>query len=104
MAEAVSKKGRPRSFRNANEAKKVDFRYSEPSEELFIALQRPELNWEWYKSEVQELKQMWQDGKDIRDIASYFDRLQVEVALLIMDLRIMGDIDCRDSGIFGFEG
>ena len=89
--------GRPK--KKIREMQKADLRYHIPAESLYIALD--ELNFAWFQHEIDTVKDMWQQGDDIREIASKVDRLQEEVAILIMDLRMKDEIYVREKGVFG---
>lgn len=70
-----------------------------PKEELVIALD--DLDFSWYRQEVERVKKLWIYGWHIADIAKQMQRKQDEVAILIMHLARKGEIKRRKGGIFG---
>ncbi len=70
-----------------------------PKEELVIVLE--DLDFSWYKYEIEKVKKLWIYGWHIADIAKYIKRDQDEVAALIMHLARKGEIQKRKGGIFG---
>jgi hypothetical protein len=67
--------------------------------EVYIACL--DMDFEWTKVQVEEIKQMWQTGVPVDYIAKTFKRDADEVALLLMDLRRKKDIQKRKGGYFG---
>lgn len=70
-----------------------------PKSELIIALS--DLDFSWFPEEVGKVKQLWNQGLHIADIAEYMKRDQDEVAVLIMHLARKGKIEKRKTGVFG---
>lgn len=70
-----------------------------PKEELYIALE--ELDFTWYTSQVDKVRQMWEAGEHIADIAEAVKRDQDEVAILLMSLSRSKKIGNRTHGVFG---
>ena len=70
-----------------------------PKDELVIALE--DLDFSWYRCEVDIVKKMWKSGKHIAEIARAVKRDQDEVAILIMHLAKNNEIKKRKGGVFG---
>lgn len=70
-----------------------------PKEELVIALD--DLDFSWYRQEVERVKKLWIYGWHIADIAKQMQRKQDEVAILIMHLARKREIKRRKGGVFG---
>jgi len=62
-----------------------------------------DLNFLFRMKEIERFMELWNEGKDLRDIASEIKRKPCELALLIMDLDLRGLITPRKKGIFGGE-
>lgn len=70
-----------------------------PDDKLYVALL--ELDFTWYPSEVEKVKQDYNDDIPLSDIANELKRDPDEVAILIMDLSRQGLIKRRKSGAYG---
>lgn len=70
-----------------------------PKDELHICLEK--LDFSWYKKEVEKVKNMWEEGHHIKDIAQVMDREVDEVFLLLLDLIRRKKIKSRENGIYG---
>lgn len=64
--------GRGRPKKKIRQKQDKDLRYHIPAESLYIALD--ELNFAWFQYEVDSVKDMWERGEDIREIANKVDR------------------------------
>lgn len=65
-------------------SRRADLRKRRPREELYIALS--ELDFSWYRGEVEQVAQLWRKGLPVADIAEKMKRDIDEVVILIMDL------------------
>ena len=77
----------------------TDMQKIRPKEKLYIALS--ELDFSWYRGEVEYVKEAWGDNLHITDIAEELHRDVDEVALLVMDLARNDCIEHRGNGVFG---
>ena len=77
----------------------ADSRKRRPWEELYIALS--ELDFSWYRGEVEQVAQLWRKGMPVADIAEKMKRDIDEVAILIMDLARRDVIEPRKNGVAG---
>ena len=77
----------------------ADSRKMRPREELYIALS--ELDFSWYRGEVEQVAQLWREGLPVADIAERMERDIDEVAILIMDLARRDVIGRRKNGALG---
>ena len=81
--------------------KHTDKRYHSPQEPLYIV----GLDWQlqWYPSEVEQVKQAWQEGKGLVAIAREVKSTPQAVFLLLLDLAEQGKISKRINYIWGCE-
>ncbi len=70
-----------------------------PKNTLIIALE--DLDFTWFPHEIEEVKQLWNQGLHIAAIAAKVKRDQDEVAILIMHLARAGEIQNRKMGVLG---
>ncbi len=70
-----------------------------PKNELIIALD--DLDFSWFPAEVAKVKQLWNQGLHIADIATKVKRDQDEVAVLIMHLAREEKIAKRKMEVLG---
>lgn len=66
-----------------------------------IYLACEELNFVWDRTEVSNFRNMWDDGKSIRQIAEVLDRDPDEVLILAIDQCKEGYITQRQGGLLG---
>lgn len=59
-----------------------------------------DLDFIWDRAELSEMKQMWEEGKTIYDMAYRFDRKEEEVFLALLHLSRHGRITKRLGGVF----
>jgi len=59
------------------------------------------LNFDWIKSEISEVKTMWEQGFSVWDIAQAIARDPDEVTILIIDLARKGRVKPRSGGAYG---
>ncbi len=61
------------------------------------------LDWhfDWLTREVEEVKQLWENGTHLADIAEKYAVTPVEVSVLIMDLAEKGQVEARPGGAVG---
>ncbi len=64
---------------------------------LYIALE--ELDFTWSDEEVKQVIKMWKRNTPLIEIADHFNRMDEEVAVLIMDLSMKDKIKPREVGI-----
>lgn len=64
---------------------------------LYIACE--EMDFYWTVSELMHFRYMWNQGKSITDIASYFNRDPDEVGILIIDQARQNLIKPRKGGL-----
>lgn len=70
-----------------------------PKKPLYLMLE--DLDFSWYEEEVDQVKEMWNDGSHIEKISDKVNREVDEVALLIIDLHRNKEVDIRDNGVYG---
>lgn len=78
-----------------------DLLYLRRTNSIYIALEEQDHIWEL--EDVLEFDQLWQGGYSIEYIADYFGRKLYEVAILIMDRSLKGNIEPRENGLHGRE-
>ncbi len=66
-----------------------------------IYLACEELNFVWDRTEVSNFRNMWDDGKSIRQIAEVLGRDPDEVLILAIDQSKRDLIQPRDGGLLG---
>lgn len=71
----------------------------EPRRNRVIVLE--DLNFIWDQKELIELTKMWEQGKSVIAISSYFDRDPDEIILALMHLAKEERITSRKGGLFG---
>lgn len=86
---------------NVNVLERLDLKKYRPAEPLYIALD--ELDFSWYRSEVEQVTECWARGWSVRQIAKRLKRDPDEVAVLIMDLARRKKIAQRPGGAMGLS-
>jgi hypothetical protein len=81
------------------EDRKVNGCHFRQRNNIYIALEEVDLTWSL--GEVMDIREMWNAGVPLTDIARKVKRQPDELALLIFDQAIQGKIQKRDGGIFG---
>ncbi len=69
-----------------------------PDSELYIACEDFDLS--FFREEVEQVKQGYEQGVPVLDIAEDMERHEVEIAILLIDLAEKGEITPRHSGVF----
>lgn len=77
-------------------ARKYDKRT--PKEQLYIACE--ELDFSWYKNEIDTVRKAWEEGLPLWEIADKLHRTQEEVLILLLDLKI----EKRAGWVYGKVG
>ncbi len=60
-----------------------------------------DLNLAWLPEEVEQVKQLWNDGYAIWEIVERVDRYEMEIAILLMELAEKKKIGARQGGVAG---
>ena len=67
-------------------------------DEIEIALE--DLDFIWCRSELKEMRKMWNEGKCLYDMAYHFDRKEEEVFMALLHLSRNGRIKKRVGGVY----
>lgn len=80
---------------------KIDRTKYRPNERLYIALE--DLDFAWFSYEVENVKELWRQGKSVFQISKVLERDVDEVTILIMSLARDRNIKQRPGGIRGIS-
>ncbi|GKV70264.1 hypothetical protein NCCP2716_27620 [Sporosarcina sp. NCCP-2716] len=70
-------------------------------EPIYLLFEDADIKWKWIESELIRFRELWKEGKGIKELASEFRTNQKSIALAVMDQAEAGHIRQRDGGLFG---